>query len=143
MARGDNSSVRDISGEGGILDFMYAVKSVLSSYIVSIVLLFIAAVVITATPMSDFGIGICVNVITALSLIVCGFLVSRKARSRGLLNGAGAGLLYTVLLYVIGSLVTQDFSLGMSTVTALSLGVICGGIGGVMGINSRRRKKKR
>ena len=133
-------SPRDISGENGIFDVVYTLKGVLISYIISIVLLLLVSVIATYAAMPEAQIRIAVNIVTAVSLIICGFRAARRARRMGLVNGAAAGLIYTILLYVVGSLITRELSFTLSTVTTLILGFICGGLGGVMGLNMRRKK---
>lgn len=140
MAR-EKSSPKDISGERGVFDVVYTCKGVLISYVISMILLLAVSAVAVYAAMNDGQIRIAVNVVTALSLIVCGFHAARKARRMGLVNGAVAGLIYAVLLYLIGCAVAQQVIFSFSTVTTLILGFVCGGLGGIMGINLRRRKR--
>ncbi len=111
------------------------------SYIISVVLLFLLSVLAAVTDMEKFVINGCVTGITMISVALCGFMAAKKTGKGGLLNGVVAGLLYTVLLYAMGSLAVGSFNFNWVTAAAAAEGIICGGAGGVLGVNMGKRRR--
>lgn len=62
-----------------------------------------------------------------------GFYVARNVDHNGWLNGGLSGLIYIILLILIGT-ISMPISLGNIIVMAL-IGLIIGSIGGIIGIN--------
>lgn len=139
-------SLKRTSGEtaalGGGFNAMFIIKAVLFSYAVSAALLVLCALAATYACLSDRAIGVMVNIVTAVATVMCGFLSGRRSNKGGLLCGALCGSVYTVLLCVLGGLVFRDFRLGASALTALAIGVLCGGVGGIMGINTKKARRR-
>lgn len=127
----------------GVADgILFMLKAVVISYIVSIVLLFPAALLATFQAYSDKGIGILVNIVTAFGTAFAGFMSGRHFDSKGIFFGAGCGIIYTVFLCLAGNLISQSISFGLDCATALIIGILCGGAGGIAGINTKRQRRK-
>ncbi len=76
--------------------------------------------------------------VIALASGIGGFVTARLTRERGLWYGAGQGLLFFVVLAVVGIAASADvFGVGMLWRLALAVGL--GALGGVLGVNLRRR----
>lgn len=138
MAR--SSYIKDSSEQRGF-DIVHTAKCLGVSYILSVVLLFILAICATVWDMEAGAVNICVTVITGISVLFCGFTSARGAGRGGLINGIIAGVLYTLLLYAVGSIVSGSIGFNAATISALLVGVFCGGLGGVLGINTKRRRR--
>ena len=125
-----------------VFDFVGMVRSVAVAYVMSIVLLVLTALVATIQSMSDKGIGIMVKAVTAICVVLCGFISGRRAQKGGLLIGASSGMLYTLLLYLIGSLFSGSFVIGINAISVQIIGLVCGATGGIVGINTRKNKRR-
>ena len=123
----------------GIL-FMF--KAVAISYIISLILLFGAALFATFRALSDTGIIILANIVTAFGTALSGFMAGRHFSSKGIFFGAGCGIIYTVILCIIGNIISANINLGISFLTALLIGIICGAVGGIAGINTKRTRRR-
>ena len=123
-------------------DLLFILKSVAFAYALSVVLLFFTALIATYQSFSDKGIGILVNIVPATAAIVCGFLSGRNSSRGGLLSGAVSGIVYTLLLCVVGNILSQTFSFGSSAITAIIIGLVCGSVGGIVGINSKSNRRR-
>lgn len=134
------SYIKD-SGEGKRFDIVHTAKCLGLSYILSVVLLFILSVLATVLDMGGGAVNAMISVITGISVLFCGFTAARGAGRGGLLNGIVAGVLYTLLLYAAGSIIIGSFAFNLATVTAFLVGIICGGIGGVLGVNTKKRRR--
>ena len=128
---------QSVSGE-----ILYMLKAVAISYIVSIVLLFPAVLLAVFQAYSDTGISVLANIVTAFGTALSGFLSGRHSSGKGIFFGAGSGIIYTVLLCIAGNLIAQNMSIGTDFLTALIIGTICGGVGGIAGINSKPKRRK-
>ncbi len=118
------------------------IKTVLIAYCISIVLLFAVSLIATVQAFSDKAIAISANIVTALGVLLCGFMSGRHFPSKGLIFGALCGVLYSGLLCLIGNLAAQTLNFGASAVTALIIGVICGAVGGIAGINTKHTRRR-
>ncbi|MBR2916009.1 MAG: TIGR04086 family membrane protein [Clostridia bacterium] len=122
-------------------DIIHTAKSLGISYIVSIILLFVFSILATIFTFDSSGVNIGITLITCISVLLCGYMTARGVGRGGLINGVVAGVLYTVLLYLIGCLVINEFSFNLATIIAILLGIVCGGLGGVFAVNTRRHRK--
>lgn len=104
----------------------------------SVLLLLLMAVLMAAKDMPEGAVTPLALVAGAAGAIVGGFVGARIAGERGLLYGAACGLLLAVLLSIAGWIARGEMNAAM---LPLKLGVMvaCGAIGGVMGVNLRRR----
>lgn len=77
-------------------------------------------------------------VAAAVGSVIGGFTCARITRSRGLLGGAACGVLLYFLIMIMGFSVLQDIR-GWYALIKLLVMVIGGAVGGVLGVNKRRR----
>ena len=117
-------------------------KAVVIAYCVSVALLFGISLIATFQAFSDKSISIAANIVTALGVLLCGFMSGRHFSSKGLVFGAICGIFYSGLLCLIGNLAAQNIHFGSSAVTALIIGVVCGAVGGIAGINTKSTRRK-
>lgn len=113
-------------------------KGVLIAYLITLVIFLIFAVVITYTQFPESAIPTVVVVTTILSVIIAGTRVARKAKNRGWLNGAVAGMVYMIILYIISSLALTGFQFDRYVVYMFIMGLLAGAFGGIVGINLKR-----
>ncbi len=129
-------------GDGFVSGIFFMLKTVILAYGISIVLLLGVSLLATVQAFSDRAIAIAANIVTALGVLLCGFLSGRHFSSKGLVFGALCGIFYSGLLCIIGNLAAQTLSFGASAVTALIIGVICGAVGGIAGINTKHTRRR-
>ena len=132
------SYIKD-GGEGRRFDVMHTAKCLGMAYILSVILLFLLSVAATIWDLESGVFNICITFITAVCIVFCGFKTARGAGKGGLVNGIIAGVIYTLLLYAAGSIAIGSFAFNLATVTAFVIGIVCGGAGGVMGVNTKKR----
>ena len=127
---------------GSPVNILFTVMTVAVSYALSVVLLLVVTLIATMQSMSDKGISVLVNVVTAVSVLFCGFLNGRRSPRGGLLAGAVSGITYTIVLCILGKLIAQDMSIGLNAITAQVIGILCGAVGGIVGINTKKQRKR-
>ena len=136
-------SNQGISVDGGfVAGMLFMLKTVFISYLISVALLFFMALFATYRAMSDTGISVLANVVTALGTLFSGFAAGRHFSGKGILYGAASGILYTVLLCIAGNIVSGRINLGIPVITAILIGLICGAVGGISGINTRHTRRR-
>ena len=116
-------------------------KSLLLAYLITIPIFLVFAGILTYTDFPEKYINSIVLVVTIFSIFCSGFISSMKLRKRGWFSGALAGLGYMFILYVLSSLVFQDFGTNKNTFIMIIIGFLSGAIGGIIGVNSSSDKK--
>ncbi len=109
-------------------------------YAVTCVVFIGYAVLITYTSVTGEALPMVVTGTSLLSVMLAGFDAAKGAENRGWLWGILAGFIYAVILAVIGLWVNRGFQLDTRTATLFVLSTAGGGLGGVSGINFRRKK---
>ncbi len=143
MSKTGHKYSRDtVADSGKMFDFMFIIKAVAIAYAVSVVLLLLTALIATFQSMSDKGISIMVNTVTALGTVMCGFLNGRRSPRGGMICGAVSGVTYTLFLCLAGNLASQSFSFGINSITAQIIGIVCGAVGGIIGINTVKKRRR-
>lgn len=137
------------AGEGiktalpGEIKLMTILKGVLVSYIITIPTFIIFAFILSNTNFPERYINPVVIITTVISILFAGLTATKSIRSKGWLNGAIAGLIYILILYVASSLVFSDFSINKNVVTIAFLGILAGIAGGIIGVNLKKSSKSK
>ncbi len=121
---------------------LFMLKAIAISYIISLVLILVASLIATYGAFSDTAIRIMANIVTAIATITAGFMSGRHFSSKGIFFGAGTGMIYTALLCIIGNIFSGSINMNANLITALIIGVLCGAVGGIVGINTKRTRRR-
>ncbi len=112
-------------------------KGVVISLITTFILLFIFAVVLTYTDVSETIINPVIIVITAISILIGSSIGNIKIKKNGLLNGAFIGGFYILTIYLISSILNWTFGLELQSLIMIAVGMIFGILGGIIGVNKK------
>ncbi len=110
-------------------------KGILSACVFSVLAFILMALMITYTNVSEGIIPIVTSIVMVISVAMSGMYAGLKLRRKGWLNGAAAGLLYAMLIMVIGWIFLDQFTVGMLLLLKSSVGIVAGGVGGMIGVN--------
>ncbi len=121
--------------EGSLITIL---KGIAISIILTLLLLFIFAIVLTYTNVSEKMIPAVIIVVTAISLLIGSSIVNRKIKKNGILNGAIIGIIYLLSIYLISSSINGDFSITLNSVIMLIAGMFFGILGGIIGVNYKK-----
>lgn len=113
------------------------IKGVAISYIFTIVMCLIYAIVLTYTNVQENTIPPVIIVITAISIFIGSTIGNYKIQKNGLLNGALVGLIYIVTIYLISSMLNGYFTLNIASVIMIALSIIFGILGGIIAVNRK------
>lgn len=111
------------------------VKGSVLAMIVSIISLFIFALLLTYTSLSENTIFPVVLTITGVSILVGSSMSSMKIKKNGLINGGAVGLIYILILYLASSLCFTGFQITGNSLIMLLVGTLTGILGGIIGVN--------
>ena len=110
-------------------------KSFIIEMIISILGMLILAIILSKTSLSDSIMGNVIIGISSFSIGIGGLLSSRKLQIKGILCGALQGIFYMAVLYLISSIASQNFSLGLEGIMMVLIGTVSGAVGGIIGAN--------
>lgn len=113
------------------------VKGYLIALIISIVFLFIYAVLLVNTNIQENTIKPVIIIITAISILIGSSISSLKIKKRGIINGISVGGMYVCTLYILSSIAIVGFSINMTSIIMVSIGIVIGAIGGIVGVNMK------
>lgn len=102
---------------------------------ITILSLFIFAILLTYTNIQENTMIPVVIIITAVSILIGSSLSTLRIKKNGLLNGALVGAIYILLIYIISSITGSGFSLNIMSVVMFISSIIAGMIGGIIGVN--------
>ena len=111
------------------------IKGSIFSIILSLILLLIFAVLLTYTDISESTIAPVVTIIVGVSILLGSTISTIKIKKNGILNGGLVGLIYTIALYIVSSIVLTNFSFNINSLIMIATSVIAGMIGGIIGVN--------
>lgn len=100
-------------------------KNLIMELIISLIGMFILALVLSKTSVSDSIMGNTIIGISAFSIALGGLVVSRKMEMKGILCGALQGVLYMVVLYLISSMASGKFALGIEGIVMILVRYCC------------------
>lgn len=106
--------------------------------IVCAVILLIAAAVMTTGVLPAPAVTAVALAAAAIGAFVGGFVTARLSRERGLLYGAGVGLLLFLLITIVGFVTLQELR-GTMMLLKVALTICFGAFGGVLGVNVKKR----
>lgn len=114
-------------------------KSLVLSIALTIVALMLLSAILNFTDTSEEIISTSIIVISSVCIMIGSFVVSKKLKERGIINGIILGILYMFILYIISSFANGNFSLNMSSCIMICVGIISGIIGGILGVNLKTK----
>lgn len=103
------------------------------SIVLTLIALLIQTVIMFYTNVSESILPITSSIIMTLSVAIASIYASLKIRKKGWINGAIVGILYIVMIIILGIFFLDDFALNsyvfLKTIIALVTGIISGMIG--------------
>ena len=118
-------------------------RSTVISYVISIFMLMVYALLLAHTNLSESTIPIVTFVISLISVLIGSSLTMIRIRENGLINGGLVGLIYILLLYLLSSIFVTGFGLNGYSFSMIIFNVLIGMIGGIIGVNMIKEEKNR
>lgn len=117
---------------------MYQIAlDLLIGYAITFLGIIIYSALLTFTNITDKYIMFVVLATTILATSYIGYNFAKKSSSRGLVWGIIGGLAYGVVFIALGFLASEIYIFDKRTIFVLLFSIVSGGMGGVIGINSK------
>ena len=123
--------------ENGSNNLIKILKGSLFSILTTLILLIIFAALLTYTNINENTIPAVIIIVTALSILIGSQITTSRIKKNGVINGMLIGMIYIILLYIVSSIVTKNFSLNSYSIIMSVASIIIGGIGGIIGVNRK------
>ncbi len=116
--------------------FLKILKGVGISFAFTLICLTIFSALLTYTSLSENLIQPVVISVTGISILAGSFFATRKVEKNGIIKGIAVGLIYIFFIYLTSSLVNGgNFALTIGSIIMILIGILCGAIGGIIGVN--------
>lgn len=110
-------------------------KGSIFAIVISLILLFIYANLLTYTNISETTMTPVVLTISGISILIGSSISSLKIKKQGMINGALVGLIYMIFIYLLSSIMFTGFGLDTKSIIMIIVGTVAGMIGGIIGVN--------
>lgn len=117
-------------------------KGSLIALSISLVGILFFAFIIKLFGLTDGWIKPINQIIKAVSILIGVFFALKKDKQKGLIKGLMIGLVYTLLAFVVFSILNGSFSIDKSLLTDVLFGAIMGAICGIIAVNLKGRNQK-
>ena len=115
--------------------FKIVLKAIIISVFCSLFLIFVLSFLVSNTNLKESIINPSVIFISSISILIGGFIVSKKIKKKGILWGALVGIIYMAIMYIISSLINMNFAINLNSLIMIGFGILGGAIGGILGVN--------
>lgn len=126
-----------------IIDLRRAIISSIVALILTFILFIICSIFTALSIIPDSAVRTLTLIITIIASLIAGFLTSRNVYEYGLLNGMATGVIFFLALYILSIILTLSFSFNILLFKSFLSIIIASGIGGIIGINSRSKRRRR
>lgn len=133
--KGRNRKMENLDKKECKENLIRVVKGSIVAIIITLILLFIFAALLTYTKIQESVINPVVIVITAISILIGSSISTLKIKKNGLLNGALVGLIYIITIYLISSLTGSGITCNINSIIMMASAIVAGMLGGIIGVN--------
>ncbi len=112
-------------------------KGSLLAILASVLMLIILAAFLTYTNVNESVIPTVLIIITGISILIGSQITTSSIKKNGILNGILVGAIYIIMLYLLSSAISKNFSLNNYSIIMIATSIIIGGLGGIIGVNRK------
>lgn len=136
--RAKAKEIKEVSTNGGLHLLGLITKGTLISLCVSLVLVLVFAFLLKFTNIPESIIYPINQVIKGLSIFLGVFISLKKSKELGLVSGLLIGFIYTMLAFLVFSLLAGAFKFDITLLTDVVFGAIIGAICGIICVNIKK-----
>ena len=126
------------TGSEGKKNIISMAKGCIAALIITSVAIFIFSIVLTCTNVSENVIPVVTTIITGISILIGASLSTISIRKNGFLYGSVIGFFYVFVLYLLSSILSNDFSLNLTAIIMIIVALVTGAVGGIVGVNMKK-----
>ena len=116
-------------------NILKVIKGSVISIFISVILLFIASLILTYTNIGENAIPTMIIIISAISILIGSLVSAMHIKQKGILNGSLVGAIYIIIIYLFSSIAITGFNMNIKSLIMLAASIIAGTIGGIVGVN--------
>ena len=113
-------------------------KGVIFSYLITAIVFIVYGILLTYTETTEKNIQIVVMITTVVSVLIGGIISSKGVSKRGLMFGMLVGIIYSIIMIMISFCILPTIKITSKMIMIIILSISAGGIGGIIGINSKK-----
>ena len=117
--------------------FLPLFRGMVVAFAVTCIIFIGFGILLTYTDVSEERLPLVSLLCTAVSAAIAGYDWAACMGRKGILWGMAAGLVYTLVLYLVIGLATDHFLPELSGVMTLIVAAAAGSIGGILGVNRK------
>lgn len=114
------------------------IKGIVISFAITIILFYILGIILSCTAMPEKVINPAIIIITGVSILIATSIVTIRVQDKGMMRGGLIGATYFIFIYLISSLLLKNFDINVYSTIMFAVSFLCGGVGGVVGINLKK-----
>ena len=114
------------------------VTGVLLAYAITIFVFLVYSILLTYTNMTEQHLNTTVFITIGISSLIAGIDTAKGQKNRGIFWGALSGILYASLVIVLMYALNEHLNIGRA-ISFFIISIVMGSIGGVLGINLKKR----
>ena len=126
-----------------LMSFLFFVPFLVLAYLLTLVFFMIVAAVYTLFPLNASVLPGTTVVITVAVLLAVAFFAGRTGSAPGWFSGGIFALLYGVIMCLAGVIFSSIALFSLKTLAVLISCFLVGAFGGILGINTRPRPRRR
>lgn len=116
----------------------FIAKGTLIALCISLVLVLVFAFLLKFTNISDSAINPINQVIKGISIFLGVFIGLKKCKELGLVSGLLIGFIYTLLAFLVFSILSGSFVFDLTLLTDSVFGAVIGAICGIISVNIKK-----
>lgn len=116
----------DSNGFAGKDNLISNFKGIVISFALTLILLFVFAIVLTYTKLSESMIPTVIIIISIISILIGSSIATSKIKKKGIVYGGIIGLIYIGSIYIISSIVKTGFNLNIYSIVMIILSILAG-----------------
>lgn len=127
--------MEEVNSKNTFKNFIFCL---LLAFFLTFIAFLIFGILLSSTNLSEDTINPTIIIITAVSILLTSSVLGITLKKRGMIYGGILAGVYTVLLYILSSIVSKDFSININSIYMIISAIFAGMIGGIIGVNLRR-----
>ncbi len=118
-------------------------KGSVVSLAISFAAFLLLALILLFGTVSDSLVGPITVVISLCAIFAGAYIASKSIGKNGWLWGGICGFVYYIIVYISALGAIKEFNFSARTFVMMIIGIVCGMIGGIFGINTKSKKRRR
>ncbi|WP_250277938.1 TIGR04086 family membrane protein [[Clostridium] colinum] len=113
-------------------------KGAIFSYLITAIVFIVYGILLTYTETTEKNMQLVVMITTVVSVLIGGVIASKGVKSKGLIFGMLVGVIYALIMIMVSFCILPTIKITSKMIMIIVLSISAGGIGGIIGINSKK-----